>query len=270
MHALASIGLAVALAAGPNGAIVTHALKRPELRRSLPVDVLAEDARRLFVVYHDLPSAPMAFYLPPQRLATMDGAPDLGLALLSGTGGVERLLPALEIPRIFLYAPYYRRGAELAAIREMTLDVAEYLFHALLEAYLDAAAPTYEPTFSERAAATFGDVPEKHRREAYLASLADFGSHLLSLALELERSIGRQRAAGKDVCLAVRHPGTLFTKWPRLLDDERFRGHYESGGRTVLASGSIERRDKELLVHDILGGRFTGDVRRDFGLDCPE
>jgi len=272
VHPLASIVLAAVLATGPNGATVTHALKRPELRRTLPVDVLAADARRLFVVYHELPDAPMAFYLPPQRLAAAGdarGAPDLGLILLSKTGGVERLLPALEVPRIFLYAPYYRRGTGLTAIREMTLDVAEYLFHTLLEAYLDAVAPAYEPTFSDRAAATLGDVPEEHRRRAYLAALADFGSHLLSLALELERAVERQHTAGKDVCRAVRHPGTLFAKWPRLFREEPFRGHYESGGREVLATGSIGRRDKEILVRDVLGGRWTGDVRQDFGLDCP-
>jgi len=214
----------------------------------------------------------MAFYLPPQRLAAADagqGTPDLGLALLR-TAGVERLLPALEVPRIFLYAPYYRRGAGLAAIRDMTLDVAEYLFHALLEAYLDAATPDHEATFSGRAAATLSDVPQEHRREAYLAALADFGSHLLSLTLEIERTLERQRRLGKDVCRAVRHPGTLFAKWPRLFAEEPFRGHYESGGRSVLATGSIERRDKEILVRGILRGRWTGDVREDFGLDCPE
>jgi hypothetical protein len=196
-----------------------------------------------------------------------NGAPDFSLLLMAATGGFERLLPALDVPRLFLYAPYYREGKQ-DGVAGMPLDVAEYLFNALLEALFDRRRGDLPVAFEERVRRAMPSAPEECRREAYLAAVSDFGSQAFSIALELRRSAARLRAAGKDPCPAVRHPATLFGAWGKLFNEQEFRGRYTKDGRQVHLSEALTAEDKRIFVRAVLGSEWTGDVHGDFNFGC--
>lgn len=237
--------LLAVLAAGPNGYLLLPSLAPAEVRASLPTDALLPLTSRLWVAYHERPEWPMAFYLP---------ADDPRLYLFADA---ERVLPTLRAPRLFLYAAYYRPPVPAL---DMPLDVAQYLFGALLEASLDLAPP----------AGLAARAPEGGP-EAYRAALASFGAHALSVAVELRRSIARQRAAGKDPCVIVDHPATLFGLWRRVFTTEEYRGQIRAPstapGRWV-AGPPLTVGDKAFFVDQVLDGFWSGDTRRDFGLEC--
>lgn len=244
----AGAGLLIALAAvGPNGHLLLPSLAPAQVRGSLPAEVLLPLTARLWIVYHERPEWPMAFYLP---------AEEGGLFLFAA--GVERPLSALRVPRLFLYAPYYRPPVPAL---DMPLDVAQYFFGVLLEAWLDLAPP---PGLEERAAAV--------GPEAYSAALAAFGSHALSVAVELRRSLARQRAAGKDPCAIVDRPDTLFGLWRRVFTTAEYRGQIrvpDTSPPRWAPGPPLTAGDKAFFVERVFRGFWTGDVRRDFGLDCP-
>ena len=208
---MGAAGLLVTVLAlvGPNGYLLLPSLAPAEVRASLPADVFLPLASRLWIVYHERPEWPMALYLP-----AADEPADLSLPLVAADA--ERLLPGLRVPRLFLYAPYYRPAVPAA---DMPLDVAQYFFGALLEALLDLAPP---PDLDARAAG--------RGREGYVSALTAFGAHALSAAIEVRRSLARQRAAGKDPCRIVDHPATLFGLWHRIFTTEEYRGQVRVAG----------------------------------------
>jgi len=241
--------LLTALAIGPNGHLLLPSLAPAVVRAGLPADAFLPLTPRLWVVYHDRRELPMAFYLP-----AADEPADLSLHLFAAGG--ERVLPGLRVPRLFLYAPYFRPAAPAL---DMPLDVAQYFFGALLEALLDLAPPA---DLDERTAG--------RDREGYVSALAAFGSHALSVAVELRRSLARLRSAGKDPCAVVDHPATLFGLWRRVFTTEEYRGQVRAPGqpRQWVLGPPLTEDDKAYFVDRVFGGFWTGDARRDFGLDC--
>lgn len=236
---------------GPNGHLLLPALAPAEVRAALPADAFLPLASRLWVVYHEHPEWPMALYLP-----AADDPADLSLHLFAADA--ERLLPALRVPRLFLYAPYFRRPAPAV---DMPLDVAQYLFGALLEALFDLAPP-----------ADLDAQAAGRNREGYVSALAAFGSHALATAVELRRSLARQRAAGKDPCAIIDHPATLFGLWRGIFTTEEYRGQIRLDGKPPrwALGPPITESDKAYFVERVFGGFWTGDPRRDFGLGCQD
>ncbi len=248
---------------GPNGHVLLPALAPQGESRGLPVDAFLTLTPLLWVVFHEVPELPMAAY---QEGAS---APDLALHFLAADPKTERPLPRLRVPRLFLYAPYYRRGAQLDAAGDMPLDVAQHFFSALIEALFDLAPPA---GVDQRAAEHGAALPATARRTAYVSAAAEFGSHALSVATELSRSLERQRTAGKDPCRLVDHPATLFGLWRRVFTTNEYRGQYpadDSGRRRWVQGPPLSPGDREHFARQVLGGSWSGDVRRDFALDCP-
>ena len=268
--------LALLFTLGPNGYLIDGQLATPQVQRGLPVSWVGSFSARVWVVFHSWDAAPMALYVPAEGLS------QVSLWSLTAASGLPRLLPGMAAPRLFLFAPYYRSETGMVAIERMPVDVSEHYFHALLEAYLDLevehASGIYGAAVAERAAVVMTDVPPRHRREAYLSAVAEFGSHILSLANEVERSEKRQRAAGKDLCALVDHPATLFGLWRRSFHESPYSGGYflspEPGSETAAASRWVrsrrflESRDKELFLQHVLAGFWSGEARSDFEHLC--
>lgn len=246
MNGLSALLLFWLAAIGPNGEVLL-----PALDRSLPVRAFTEFTPRLWVVLHHNRDLPMAFYSPAERR-------DPSFWLRVKDPDMERLLPGLRVPRIFLYAPYYRPGARLSSATEMTVDVAQYFSETLLEAFFDLSPPD---GFEERA---------QHYGPGYISALAQFGSDVFSIAVELRRSLQRQRAAGKDPCVVASHPATLFSRWQRIFTTAPYRGLYDPPGHGPARLGPpLSRGDKSFLIDKAFANFWAGDLQRDFGLDCP-
>lgn len=277
MHAFL---LSVFLAVGPNGYWVERPLRIADQEGVLPAAALADTAARLWVVYHHQPDLAMAFYepvtpdSPPPADAAEDGSPTaapnalqskLARQMLASMGGFERMLPALELPRLYLYAPYYQK----AQLKEMPLDVSEYLFSALLEATFDLGGEDLPLILRERGRKVMSEAPDGQRLNAYLAAMTDFGAQVMSVALELQRTMQRLGAQGKDHCPAVDHPATLFGQWGRLFSGAEFRGRYIDEGRQAFLTQSLAGGDKELFLKAILQADWSGEIRADFETGCP-
>lgn len=264
MDSLAAFILALYFAVGPNGHVLQAALEPAETRRNLPVEAFSHLLGELWVVFHDSKEWAMATYAPAGTPAFVLGA----------RRRPERLLPGLEVPRLYLYSPYYRPEGRTPPATDMTIDVAQYFAETLVEAALDLQPPG---GLDERAAhygesPEGGGIPTAQRRSAYASALAQFGAESFSLAVEIRRSLARQRAAGKDPCKILHLPGTLFGQWGRVFDSIEYRGLYRPpgapSGRWTLGP-PITANDKRFLIRQVFEDRWSGDVRRDFSLTCP-
>lgn len=264
MEGLAALALTLVSSFGPNGWVLLAHLDPPEVRPRMPVDVFVELAPRLWVVLHEDPDRTMAFYDPPAEAGSA-----LWRLASSSSSSSERLLPGLRVPRIFLFTPYYRPEGRPRTVLDMPVDVAQYFFTALIEAFLDLRPPPGMDTRSEQ----YGrGIPPAERRGAYASALSQFGADVLAVAGELRRSLARQRAAGKDPCPVVDHPNTLFVHWGRVFTSVEYRGMYRPPGAppgTWSLGPPLSADDKRYLADRLFGGFWTGDVRRDFELDCP-
>ena len=188
-------------------------------------------------------------------------------------------------PRLFLYAPYYLRAGGLREAPEMSVDVAEYYFHALLEARFDLVegrgGSAYGSYVVARSANLLADVPESQRGAAYLDAVADFGAHVLSLVQEILRIESRHRPSGarpgSEVCRLLDHPASLFALWRTSLQHGAFVGQFEaervSAGeadddRWVISRHPLAWRDKENFLREVFGRAWTGDPAQDFAWLC--
>jgi hypothetical protein len=278
-------GLAVALmiaagAFGPDGFAVHRRLLAEPAAAALPVARLLAAADDSWVVWHYQRSWAAAFYSPPgddlRRMALA--------ALAAGRAGatVERLLPGLEVPRIFLYAPTYRPGGAPAALSEPAVDVAEIYFRALVELALDRQlrqpGSWFRQLAQERAAVLMDDVPAAGRRQAYADAVAAFTAHLLSIAHEIARAAHRAEARGEDLCGLLDPPRTLFALWRQSVRSTAYRGRYlpasDRGDVPPVVAESrrgLASEDKEQILAELLQGRWTGDPVRDFAPAlCPQ
>ena len=286
----AAVLVALFLSLGPNGHLLHPVLTADSARAALPTAPLVDVLPSLWLVPHDQEALAMAFYAPRGGAGSPSMQEAERLAALLGAELPERLLPGLNIPRVFVYAPYYfvddGIGGRLKSIESMPLDVSEYLFNALWEAWLDLALDSTEPDYAahlaERAEDLMISAPPDQRREAYLSALGDFASHAFSVAGELRRVLARARARGRDPCPAIDLPTTLYGLWPKIFTDHGYVGGYyapHSGARDTSAPWtskqwittreSLAEEDKKLFTDAVWDGFWTGDVRRDFALTCP-
>ncbi len=234
---LAGLWAASAFAPGAAARQLEQAMPR------LPLAFAEEESSRLELVFHQDPSVPVA-------------------ALVS-TGANGR-------GQLALFAPLYLRGIELVALDDLTVDLSEPYFHALLEAYLwgrlQQPAGELDAEIRLRATTTMTDVPSAHRLEAYVDALASFGAHLLSVANELDRSEQRRRARGSSLCSLVGQPLPLFRLWERVLGDGGYPGSYvdtATGDEVRMSHGVLGGVDKRLLVERVLGVSWGGSAAVD-------
>lgn len=266
----AVVGLLAAIfsALGPNGAELGAALRPPAVAPWLPVERLAALAAELWLVEHRHADWRMAFFLPPATPVA-----ELGVAVLATDRGPSRLLPGLRLPRLFLYRPFYRREGVLQPVGAMPVDVAEHLFAALLDAWLERAVDDCHgrglgARLRRRAEATMADVPAAFRGEAYRRALVDFGAGALSVANEIARSDRRRRARGSsDLCRLIDRPGTLFGAW-RGVFAGAWPGRWRGPDGERISRGVLTAEDRRWLLREALGVAWNGDPRHDFAAMC--
>ncbi len=252
--------LAFAWTFGANGFLIERQLTGVE---ALPAAWLEPVAERASIVFHAREDWAMAFYVAPRASsATLAGAP--GMPPVEAAG-----------PHLALYAPYYLAPGGLVAASRMPVDVAEYYFHALLEAALELErGSAYADWIEERAAELMTGTPEEQRATAYAAALADFGAHLLAIRNEIARAAERQAAAGRDLCRHLDQPASLFGLWRRSLTGGRYAGGYfasdgEGPPRWTTSRQALERSDKDRFLVELFGVDWSGDPREDFEAVCP-
>ncbi len=243
---------------GANGFLIERQLAGVEVLPEAWLEPVAEHSR---VVFHDREDWAMASYLP--------AAPPAPAGAVAAAG-----------PRIALFAPYYLAPSGLVAASAMSVDVAEYYFHALVEATLDpnvsdtplrgaSHSSSYRVWIEARAGDLMTEAPPAQRTAAYASALADFGAHLLSMRNE----IARLAAAGRDLCRLLDQPASLFGLWRRSLESGRYPGGYfvsDAGGspRWVISRGALERTDKDRFLAEVLDVTWTGEPRQDFEVIC--
>lgn len=174
------------------------------------------------------------------------------------------------------------------------LDVAEYLFHSLVEAWLEEqrrAASDFHGLARQRAAILMAAAPTEVQLSAYLRAVADYSSQLLAVAHEIERTRRRWQQQGRDPCDLLKPEIPLMRLWQRLSGMAQFRGRYlrgkpvESTAATVApggeaaaaewawqwvgTTGALQAVDKELINRFLFDGRWTGDPMLDFADLCP-
>lgn len=225
------------------GAIDRH-LADPGTSDRLPVGFAREAAERWIVSFHEDRASVPAEYLPGRG-----GSPD----------------------RLALYGPAYLNGLELRPVLDLTVDLCEAYFHALLEGYLVRhMAQPGDPLGAElrqRAFTVMTDVPDPQRYAAYQDAQASFGAHLLAVANELDRSERRRRTHGGSLCASLSRPLPLFALWERVLGDDRFQGAYvvgpEGNEQVRFSHTSLARADKRLLVERVLRAPWRGSAAAD-------
>jgi hypothetical protein len=173
-------------------------------------------------------------------------------------------------PAISLRGSDYWHEDSLQAPLDLQIDKSQPYFEALLEAYLDlfvrSAEGGYAAVLSYRAAAAFSEVPASQQIDAYLDALAAFGSDILTIAIQIDRSTKKHRARGSDLCrFANSHVSTLYTIWRRDFADSQYPGQYrDAGGTWRTTFGFLAPEDKALFVEQVLEGRWSGDPEADF------
>jgi hypothetical protein len=172
--------------------------------------------------------------------------------------------------RLVLHAPHYLRGVSLVPVVDMPVDASERYFHALLEAHLrrEAADPASALGRQLRRGAvrTMRDVPVAARLDAYVDALASFGSHVLSVANELERKELQRRDRG-GVCplLAGPRPAPLVALWRQMFASGRYSGAYlDARGAVCFSRAILTPEDKRLLTRRVLRVDWSGSPARDF------
>ncbi len=259
MFPVVEVVLAFAWTFGANGFMIERQLTGVD---TLPVAWLAPVARRTDISFHSRPDWAMAYYRPSE--------PAVSEARAGETGFRDA-----RRSRLALYAPYYLAPDGLVRVSGMPVDVAEYYFHALIEAALDHDRDsTYGEWMTARATELLAGVPEVHRRSAYAAAVADFGAHLLSIRNEISRLAERRKSDGGDLCRLLDQPASLFGLWRRSVEDGAYAGGYfaaEGAGSTrwITTRQALERADKERFLAEIFGVAWSGDPRRDFRAICP-
>lgn len=256
MISLAEIVLTLAWTFGANGFLIDRQLDDVQ---ALPLTWLEPVTGRIRIVFHGREDWAMASYLPA--------------AVGHGVSATD-----VSYPRLALFAPYYLAPSGLVDISRMPVDVAEYYFHALIEAALDVelgdAPPSpYADWMRERAVELMSEIPKAQRLTAYTSALADFGAYVLAVRNEIARAADRQAAIGRDVCRHLEQPASLFGLWNRSLASGRYSGGYfapESGGSSdwVTSRQALHRADKERFLEELFDVSWTGDPRRDFEEIC--
>lgn len=264
----------------PNGFLLE---RHNEAASKLPADWLRPLAAESRIAFHAQDAWPMALYLPPSPVAGESVPPDPSDRVPDepAHSGERSAGPATVSarPRVVLFAPYYLATDGLVPVSRMPVDVAEYYFHALLEARLDQArrseASDLGVVMARRAEQSMADVPAPHRLTAYSEAAADYGAHLLSIANEISRLAERHAAKGSSLCHLIEHPASLFGLWRRSFASASYPGRYpridpdDPVARTWVASRSaLTAEDKRFIAARILRSHWTGDPAQDFDWLC--
>ncbi len=259
MISVAEAILAFAWVFGVNGFLIERQLTDVE---ALPIAWLEPVTDHASITFHAREDWAMAFYVA-------------GHASGATSGRASGATPAPG-PRLVLYAPYYLAPGGLPTVSGMPVDVAEYYFHALIEAALDLDPDetSYAGRLDERAAELMTDVPPAHRLPAYTSALADFGAHLLAVRNEISRLAERQAAVGRDLCRHLDQPASLFGLWHRSIAGGTYAGSYfvpDGDGLPHWAQSrqALERSDKDRFLEELFGVVWSGDPKQDFAVVCP-
>lgn len=179
-------------------------------------------------------------------------------------------------PTLYLQGSTYLRDGRWIPLVEQSVDASEYLLNALLLAHLEiqrVQGPTpFATAARRRSEEILREVPPELRLEAYLRAVADFGSHALSAANQLERSARRHRQRGTDLCRHFDRSASLFGLWDRIFKDGLYLARYYEPadgealtGRWVTTGVAIEPQDKQLLARTVFEGFWQGNRRADLG-----
>jgi hypothetical protein len=252
--------LAAAAQAEPS---LERTLREAQQVGHLPLEFAWPVLARLEVHFHDLPG------FPPALFSTVP------LPFLEGRLEDEAAdPPEPPRPRLYLDSRNYLRDGALIPILDLPVDSSEYLFNALLYAFLQHYYQTAEAAvrakLEGRAKALLPDLGAETRLEGYLHAVADFGSHALSVANQLERSARHHRSRGTDLCLHFNRPYSLFGLWDRIFTDLPYEARYyqppkKEGevGRWVETGRGIAVEDKRWLVKTAFQSRWQGSRGED-------
>lgn len=173
---------------------------------------------------------------------------------------------------LLLYTPVFLRGLWFRPIREMQPDVSEYLFHALLEArlYREIQRDSKLASDLRRRSTRMASAPPKARIEAQVDALASFGSHLLSIFLEIARKERQWRVEGRTLCASLGGPVPLFRLWEHAFEKGGYTGRYsraapgDAPGREVEHTRErLTEEDKRWLLEEILRVSWVGEAEKD-------
>lgn len=265
------------LAMGPNGWWIDARLEAADdtYRDLVPMEWLGDTPANLWIVFHRRDAWVMAAYLPPdaEEMAWARAFPQVASAQF------DRLLPGLEVPRLFLREGVYRvnGAAQLVDVEGLAVDSSEILYNALLDAHIDLASRRGEDwtaDFGRRAEAVMTRVPEEHRAEAFHTATIDFASHVLSLAAEIARQ--SRRHPPERLCALLNPPRALFSSWQRTHGDAHFPGRWQRPadiangrpGEWVITGDVLRADDKRWVIEEILGAQWSGDPALDFEFLC--
>ncbi|MDY7094419.1 MAG: hypothetical protein SX243_15720, partial [Acidobacteriota bacterium] len=190
-------------------------------------------------------------------------------------GGEETQQPAAAI--FSLYEPAYRRDDQWIPPVELTVDAAEYLFNNLVLLYLEEEVRRASPfgrQLAARAQELLASLPEEVRQPAYLQAAADFASHALAVAGQLERSARRHQNRDSNVCRHKDAPWSLFGLWDRIFTTTHYPASYHPAPsndsdelaapqRAVTTDISLTSEDKELLRRYLFGDVWDGSKEHD-------
>lgn len=256
MTALTSALLYVVLHFGPNSSLIYDQLARRDAidRQFLPIEFLYQISQEpLYLVLHEQKDWQRAFYLPASEPA------------LPG----ERNLPGLEVPRLYLYRPFYMEKGRLKNLNTFAVDIGEGYYFALLERQFERKLrdSSFRKQAETRAGELFAEVPAAQRLQVYGSALAEFAAHLMTIVSELDRAKHR----GIHLC-----PGEkkipLLEHWRKAFADTPFPGTYTPDGsfEPRMTGQVLQSEDKLLAVKELLGRRrWKGDAVHDLPICAP-
>jgi hypothetical protein len=256
----------------------------------LPFDLAAQAFEDLEVAYHDRADLASAYYEPPiPILGPQIAGGGVGRPPSSQTGAVaeseatedglqdETEPIRAEDPvsgRLVLYRGSFPENAPIDVV-SLPIDSAENLSFALLVAALHREVieeTSYGSSLRRSAGVPSGPLSweeESSRRLGEdLLTLASFGSHLLSLANEIERSQRRRLARGdRGLCSLIERRIGLFVVWERAFEGDFLSSLPGPGG----ALRAVDEAGKRSLLREVLEGWWVGDAVVDFwGRYCRE
>jgi len=260
LNLLAAFAIASALSFGPDGYLLQHPLLDAGAKARLPVEALVETSAGLWLVFHREDELTPALYLPPRKAG-------LVVTRLIAGRSFQRILPGLEVPRLFLYAPTYVREGRLAPPQTLAVDSAGHLYRALTEAHFDRllSVPPLRAELEARSAELYPEVPADRRLAAYAGALSDFGAHLLGVANEIARSEARRRHQGREsLCRGLAEPRGFFGHWREIFERGIYRGYYELEGSEAAETPPLAAADKHWVAAHLFSGVWSGEPERDF------